>query len=226
MKIVITGASSGIGAAVAAKCIAHNHEVINIDLKNSDKVKTYIGDISDFKKMEEIANKIDKIDVLICNAAYENVTDLSETNPIDFENVVKTNLCGTYNTIFAFLNKIAKDGQILNITSVHGEKPRLKKYAYDASKAGVNMLTKELALALADKNIRVNALALGATRTPMNAAVLNDKKLLKIVEGKIPLGRVAEPEEVADAAYSLLGKEFSYMTGTIVVFDGGRSLKD
>ena len=224
MKIVITGASKGIGEAIAKKYQNLGHKVINIDLVNSKKVDTFVADINDAKALEEIAKKVGKIDILICNAGAQMVSKLEKTKPEDFKKVVDLNLVGTYNTIHAFMNNVKDGGHILNITSVHAEVPRLDKFAYDAAKAGINMLTKEVALALAPRKVHVNALALGATNTPMNKELMENPAALKKASARIPFGRIAEANEVAEAVVSLLTKSFDYMTGSIVTFDGGRSL--
>lgn len=226
MKIVITGASKGIGAAIAKKYLSLGHKVVNIDLVDSKKVETFVADINDAKALEDIATKVGKIDILICNAGAQIVSKLEKTKPEDFKKIVDLNLVGTYNTIHAFMNNVKDGGHILNVTSVHGETPRLDKFAYDAAKAGINMLTKEVALALATRKIHVNALALGATNTPMNKELMENPAALKKAVSKIPFGRIAEPNEVAEAVVALLSKQFDYMTGSIINFDGGRSLNN
>lgn len=224
MKILITGASKGIGLAIAKKYIALGYDVINIDILDSKEVNTYVCDITDSEKLNEIAKKVGKLDILICNAGVQIVKPFEDVTPNEFKKIVDINLCGTFNTINAFMNNIVDGGHILNVTSVHGEVPRLDKFSYDASKAGINMLTKEVALALAPRKIHVNALAIGATNTPMNEDLMNDKEMLEKAIQKIPFGRIAEPEEVAEAVVRLLDKAFDYMTGSIITFDGGRSL--
>lgn len=108
--------------------------------------------------------------------------------------------------------------------SVHYSKPRKNKYHYDASKAGIAMLTQEMALELADEGITVNGISYGACNTPMNSNWINDEALVNSTIKKIPLKWIAEPEEIARFTIVIL-KEFSdYTTGSIFNIDGGRNL--
>jgi NAD(P)-dependent dehydrogenase (short-subunit alcohol dehydrogenase family) len=113
--------------------------------------------------------------------------------------------------------------QILNISSVHGNIPRENKYAYDASKAALNMFSKEAALNLAKQGIKVNILSLGVTKTPMNYDFKDDIVYLDAVK-KIPIGEVADSKKIAKFALYLL-LEVDYATGSTFVLDGGRSLQ-
>lgn len=108
--------------------------------------------------------------------------------------------------------------------SVHYDKPRKNKYHYDASKAGVAMLTKEMALALIEKGITVNGISLGACNTPMNSNWINDKVKAEKKLEKIPLKWIAEPEDIANFTINVLESFSDYTTGSIFTIDGGRSL--
>ena len=115
-----------------------------------------------------------------------------------------------------------KKGNIINIASVDGLTAFLPESAYCVSKAGVIMFTRVLAKELASCNIRVNAIAPGSTRTPMVELLFNDSKALKEKEAEIPIGRMAEPEEIANVALFLASDLSSYIIGTTIVVDGGR----
>lgn len=112
-------------------------------------------------------------------------------------------------------------GVVVNVTSIHAKSPRVNNYPYDISKAGIELLGKELAIELGSKEIRVNNIAPGCIDTPMNSDTdLNSEAIL----GKIPLKRVGQPSEVAKAIYFLASDDSSYIHGVTLAVDGGRNL--
>lgn len=232
IKVLITGGNSGIGRAIAQRYLSEeNYKVYVIDrdpINEMDDFRPddyFQTDITNEKAVALAMEKIGTLDILINNAAIQIAKPLEETEPSDFSKVFNVNVVGTYSIIKQALTIFnSNGGQIINIGSVHGSVPRTYKYAYDASKAALEMLSKELAIALAIKNIRVNLLEIGATNTRMNEADYADKKIVELACNKIPLHHIMEPSEVADAVYSLSTPSFRYMTGSIIVYDGGRSL--
>ncbi|MFH5881280.1 SDR family NAD(P)-dependent oxidoreductase [Liberiplasma polymorphum] len=235
-KAVVTGGANGIGEAIVKKLLSNKFHVIVIDIDDQklmdlkarySELEIYVFDLKNVYKLEELAGKIiqkhNQIDVLINNAAIQDESALEEVTVNQFEQVLAVNLISPFFLVKCFMNHFNSDGRILNITSVHGILPRLNKYSYDASKAALNLMTKELALTLADKNIKVNALAIGATKTPMNNMFKN-KLHYETSVNKIPLNRVTTAREIAKIVYKMLSKDFDYMSGTILTYDGGRSL--
>ena len=113
---------------------------------------------------------------------------------------------------------------IINISSVHEYIPMPYSAPYSASKGGMEMLTKNIALEVAKKGIRINGIAPGAINTPMNKDIMEDPQKKKQEEEKIPMGRIGEPEEIAKVAFFLASTDASYITGTTVYVDGGLTL--
>jgi glucose 1-dehydrogenase len=113
---------------------------------------------------------------------------------------------------------------IINISSVHEQTPQPESVPYSASKGGMEMLTKTVALELADKGIRVNGIAPGAIATDMNKEVLEDKQKKEKKEQRIPVHRIGQPEEIAKVALFLASKDASYISGTTIYVDGGLTL--
>ena len=232
---IITGGSKGIGEAIALDLLGRHIKVISLDketptnehLRHSQDFLHMHCDLNDMDMLNSVIQKImdqtKQIDYLINNAAIQYEGSIESVTLSQWDEVMNVNLKVPFFLIQNLLPLFSNDSRILNISSVHGENPRRDKFSYDASKAGLNMLTKSLALSLSERNIKVNALAIGATRTPMNR-MFEDKNGHQKAIGKIPLGRVSEPEEIARFAVSLLSKDNTYMTGSIVYFDGGRHL--
>lgn len=142
----------------------------------------------------------------------------------EFKSVIDTNINGTFICSNILGKEMKKGSKIINMLSVHYNKPRKNKYHYDASKAGVAMLTKEMALELADKGITVNGIEYGACNTLMNEDWINDIEKVNETIDKIPLKWIAEPEEIAAFVRVILENFSDYATGSIFNIDGGRSL--
>ena len=235
--IVITGASNGIGKSCVKGFITKKAKVygIDIDEKNGKKLEkecknfTYIkGDISnatDISRAKKIIqNKEGKVDILINNAAKQTTSTFFETSILDFKNVINTNLVGTFICSKIIGELICNNGKIINMLSVHSEIIRKNKYAYDASKAGIEMLTKEMALEFVNSNISVLGISYGACNTEMNKDWLYIKEKRKETLEKIPMKWIAEPKEIANFVINVLENFSDYTTGNIFTIDGGRSL--
>lgn len=235
--VVVTGASNGIGRACAEGFLTKNAKVYGIDIDeyNGKKLEkefknfTYIqGDISnaiDISRVKKIIlDKEGKIDVLINNAAKQTSSSFFETNIDDFKDVINTNLIGTFICSKIIGELIDKNGKIINMLSVHSEVIRKNKYAYDASKAGIEMLTKEMALEFVDSDISVLGISYGACNTDMNKEWINIKEKRNETLEKIPMKWIAEPKEISRFVISVLENFSDYTTGNIFTIDGGRSL--
>ncbi len=232
---VITGASRGIGAAIA-EAFAQNGYDLMITCKESKVLlnqlqerlsrdyavscRTFIGDISQEETVKELFASVTDIDVLVNNAGISYVGLLHDMDLTDWNHVISTNLtsvflCSKY-AIPLMLKK--KCGQIINISSVWGNVGASTEVAYSASKGGINAFTRALAKELAPSGIQVNALACGMIDTDMNRHLSQDE-VHTIIE-EIPADRIGQPSDVAAAVLSLCTGS-SYLTGQIISVDGG-----
>lgn len=237
--IVITGGANGIGKECAYKLDKEGAQIViaDIDEKNGKKVvkdlkcdsyfiKTDISKEQDVEKLKNmILKKYGKVDILINNAARQTVNSFFSMTVEEFESVIDVNLNGTF-ICSNILGKIMpRGGKIINMLSVHYNLPRKNKYNYDASKAAIAMLTKEMALDVIEKGITVNAISYGACNTPMNKDWIDKAAEVENVKNKIPMKWIAEPYEIAEFVKVVLEKFCDYTTGSIFNIDGGRSLK-
>jgi len=170
--------------------------------------------------------------VLVNNAGIGGAQKSVHELPSDeWDYVINVNLKGAFLCIREAVKTMSKDGKsrrttysIINISSVHESIPQPQSAPYSASKGGMEMLTKTVALEVADKGIRVNGIAPGAIATDMNKEILQDEQKKKEEEMRIPLHRIGSPEEIAKVALFLASDAASYMTGTTVYVDGGLTL--
>ena len=236
---VITGAAKGIGRACAIQLAKDGANVVIVDTDeengkiteksiNKENVIFMKADVTKEREIREVCSKVlskfDSIDILINNAAKQTEKPFFDMTVTEFRRVIDVNLTGTFICSNIIGNKMKKNGKIINMLSVHYDKPRKYKYHYDASKAGIAMLTKEMALELIERQITVNAISYGACNTDMNKNWLNDSQKVHQTLSKIPLKWIAEPEEIADFTINVLKNFSDYTTGSIFSIDGGRSL--
>ena len=239
-NVLITGASQGIGAGIAeamAVCganvlinyIADEKRVLAFADRLSDQYKVsckaYPADISMPEQVDRMFDYIDKqmggIDVLVNNAGIETINDALEMPLQEWDRIMNVNLRGAFYCAQQAGRRMRdkKRGVILNIASIHDRVARKGLIHYCTSKAGLNMLTKCLALELAEFNIRVIAVSPGAIETDMMASY--SKEEVKELAEEIPLGRIGYPKEVADAVSYLISSRASYITGQILSVNGG-----
>lgn len=235
---LVTGSSRGIGSEIA-KIYASNNFNVAINYLNSKKeaqklsqeletkykintlcIKCDVSNEEEVKNMiEEIIKKFNRLDVVVNNAAIAMDSVLEDKTKETFRKILDTNLIGTF-LVCKYASKYIDKGSIVNISSTNG----INSYYpfsmdYDASKAGVNILTKNLAVEFAP-NIRVNAVAPGWVNTEIKK--LLDEDFIKEENSKITLRRFAEPSEIAKVVYFLSSEDASYINGEIIVVDGGR----
>ena len=224
---LITGGSSGIGKAIALRFIKEGAKVIVFDLNKPDySCEFYQVDISKKEQIEKAVGKIVKLDILINNAGIYFQSSLQKTKIDDLDNILNINLRGVYLMSQETLPLIIKNrGNIINISSAIGIVPEAESPAYCSTKAAVNMLTKCLALDLAKKKVRVNAILPGPIDTPLLRKAFSSEKEIKEYAKTNPFGRIGSPEEVANLALFLASDEASYITGGLYTVDGGEALK-
>lgn len=236
--VLVTGASSGIGSATA-KLFAKNHYNIVLQYHQNEekaqklaeeitstyqvkvlKIKVDITKEEDILRMKEaIKNTSLKLTGIINNAAIAIDTLPEDKTVADFKKVVSTNLIGPFMT-YKYLASLMDKGFIINIGSTNGiDSYYPYSMDYDASKAGLHILTKDMAVDLGP-NIRVNAVAPGWVETPMNESLTKEYKQEEIK--KIIMSRFATPEEIAEVIYFLASDKASYINGAVIVVDGGR----
>ena len=239
---IITGGAKGIGKAISLLFASEGAHVVIADVDYDSAYKLYkeIGDSSlplkvDVSSKSEVENmvktvveKYGRIDILVNNAGIQTEKPFVDLTEEEWRKVLDVNLNGAFFCSQAVAKvMIAKktEGVIINISSIHGYIPRIKKVHYDASKAGLIMLTKETALELAIHNIRVNCIAPGIIDTPMNKELLKDPKTREKMEQRVRLKKIGKPEDVAKLALFLASEDSSYITGAVIPVDGGLALK-
>jgi len=214
-RVVVTGGSSGIGAATVARFRAEGAEVISIALDGEIEC-----DVADATQVERAFEQIGAIDVLVANAGISIRKPFLEITEDGWRRVLDVNLTG----VFLCAQQAARrmdDGVILMTASTNGLSGHPFYADYNASKAGVILLAKTMARELAPK-IRVNAVCPGYVLTPMQRAEYTDEMLADVNAG-IPLGRHAEPEEIAALFAFLASDDARYITGTVLAIDGGET---
>ncbi|MEE8444907.1 MAG: SDR family oxidoreductase, partial [Alphaproteobacteria bacterium] len=166
-----------------------------------------------------------RLDSAVANAGIVNFSDFLELTEADFDAVLRVNLKGVFLTGQAAARQMVKQGTggtIVNMSSINAVVAIPNIIPYISAKGGVNQLTKGMALALADKGIRVNAIGPGSIMTEMLKSVAGDKAAMHKILARTPMGRAGEPAEIGKIAVFLASQDSSYMTGEIVYADGGR----
>ncbi len=237
--MLITGASRGIGRAIARRFAQEGAHVAFTYLSSVEKgealadelkafgttVKGYRSDASDHKAAEELVNQVvadfGKLDVLINNAGITKDGLLMRMSEEQWDTVINVNLKSVFNLTKAAIKPMmkAKVGSIINLTSVVGIRGNAGQANYAASKAGIIGFTKSVALELGSRNIRSNAIAPGFIETEMTGEV--NQKAVEEWKQSIPMKRGGSPEEVADCAVFLASDLSRYITGQVIQVDGG-----
>ncbi|RVT74193.1 SDR family oxidoreductase [Agrobacterium sp. CNPSo 2736] len=233
---LVTGAARGIGKAIAVAFAREGAEVVVCDRDeeaaeltaqeigpSAVAVRADISNDSEVNAMVDFAvARFGKIDILVNNAGVGATTLFLESTREEFERVVRINLTGTFMVSQAVARKMAerKTGSIVNIASLSGQKGGVGRSAYGASKAGVELLNKVMAVELADLGINVNAIAPGPILTEVSRT-MHTLETRDAYHRLVPQRRYGEPEEIANAAVFLASDEARYITGHTLNVDGG-----
>ncbi|WP_022773775.1 elongation factor P 5-aminopentanone reductase [Butyrivibrio sp. AE2015] len=235
-KVLITGASRGIGREIAISFASKKDELFLTCINSIDELKSlgdeltekygvichvFKCDVGSYEEVKELFSQIKDIDIVVNNAGVAWIGLLTDMEKEDWKRLMETNLDGLFNTSkFAVPLMVKKHcGRIINITSVWGSVGASCEVAYSASKGGVNSFTKALAKELAPSNIQVNAISCGVIDTDMNRRHLTSEDLEEL-ENEIPMGRMGQAREVAELVL-MVSEAPSYMTGQIITIDGG-----
>jgi NAD(P)-dependent dehydrogenase (short-subunit alcohol dehydrogenase family) len=219
---VITGAAGGIGSAVVAAFRDAGYRTIGVDCAPAEDVTKL--DVTDAAAVTAFTGNIDALSVLVNAAGVIRIGQ--EYEPSHFARVVEINLTGTMHMSVACRAALAKArGSIVNVASMHAIFGAPLSPAYSASKAGIVQLTKSLAVAWAEDGIRVNAVAPGWIDTPMTVPARSDAARNRAILERTPLGRWGTPEEVAGPVLFLASDAARFVTGVVLVVDGGYSAK-
>jgi glucose 1-dehydrogenase len=244
---LVTGSSQGIGQAIAIRLAQEGASVV-INYRSHPEgaeetlskvraaggkchpvdgftLQADTGIVTDVQRMVAESNQhFGKLDILVNNAGIEKNADFWTVTEADYDAVMNVNLKGVFFATQAFVQHLLatkQPGKVINISSVHEELPFPHFAAYCASKGGLKMLTRNLAIELAPHGITINNVAPGAIETPINTKLLNDPEKLDSLLHNIPLKRLGQPGDVASTVAFLASSESDYITGTTLFVDGG-----
>ena len=238
-NVFVTGSTRGIGLAIArqfasfgANVVLNGRSEISQDLIDSFKdypveVIAISGDVSNFddakRMVDEAISKLGSVDILVNNAGITNDKLMLKMSESDFESVLKVNLTGAFHMTQSVLKPMtrARQGAIINMSSVVGLTGNVGQANYAASKAGLIGLTKSVAREVAARGIRVNAIAPGFIESDMTDAI--PEKMQEAILAEIPMKRIGKAEEVASVAVFLAQQD--YLTGQVIAIDGGMTMQ-
>ena len=237
-NVFVTGSTRGIGLAIAHRFASLGANVVlngrsEISAKLIDSFKDYqvkviviSGDVSQFddakRMVDEAIAKLGSVDILVNNAGITNDKLMLKMTEADFESVLKVNLTGAFNMTQSVLKPMtrARQGAIINLSSVVGLTGNVGQANYAASKAGLIGFTKSVAREVAPRGVRVNAIAPGFIESDMTDVI--PEKMQEAILAGIPMKRIGKAEEVATVASFLAEQE--YLTGQVIAIDGGMAM--
>jgi glucose 1-dehydrogenase len=239
---LVTGGSKGIGQAIAIRLAAEGAKVafnyrshregaqetlekVKASGQEGFTLQADVSSIADVRRLvAETIGQFGKLDILVNNAGIEKSADFWDMTEEDYDAVLNINLKGVFFATQEFvkhLRTIQSSGKVINISSVHEELPFPHFAAYCASKGGLKMLMRDLAIELAPLGININNVAPGAIETSINTNLANDSGKLSALVQNIPLGRLGKPNDVASLVAFLASDEADYITGSTFYVDGG-----
>ncbi|MEH6446415.1 MAG: SDR family oxidoreductase [Oceanospirillaceae bacterium] len=236
---IVTGGSKGIGLAIVKLFIQAQYKVYNLDISASTCGEHYHCDMSDFSQVQSSINRIIKIeqrlDVLVCNAGIHLSADIENTSEANFDQLFAINVKGAYAAIQVALApmKSQNKGSVVIVGSDQSVIAKNNSFAYNLSKHALASICKTTALDYAKYNIRVNAICPGTIETPLYHNAIDkyckssgaDKNEVHAQEAALqPLGRLGQPEEVAEYVLFLASDKASFTTGSLQMMDGGYSI--
>ena len=244
---IVTGASSEIGISIVKRFVDEGAKVVmlgrNLDslekarssINNKDLAVSMQCDIIDeaqtLQTIEQILNKYGAIDILVNSAgAINEPVHFHEMPDSEIKKLIDVNMNGVFKMTKAVLPSMHKNksGCIINIGSISSERaiPRVHLAVYSATKAALSMFTKAIAVEYARSNVRCNCVNPGIINSGMIKPYLDDPQARKILEDRLPLNRIGEPEDVANAVLYLSSDEANWITGTILNVDGGKTASE
>jgi glucose 1-dehydrogenase len=239
---IVTGGNTGIGQAIVLELakqganividyVAHPEATEALEREVAGLGDQCIGVDADVSKIADLQKLVDAavtkfghLDVMVNNAGIETRTSVLDTTEDQYDAVMNINLKSAFfGTQLAAQQMIkqGKGGRIVNVTSVHEDWPMPGNTAYCLSKGGMRMLTRTAGVELAPHNILIVGVGPGAVATPINTSTMDNPALLKKLDSAIPLGRMAQPQEIASVVAFLAGDGASYLTATTIIADGG-----
>jgi glucose 1-dehydrogenase len=239
---IVTGGNSGIGLAIVLELARLGANIVIDYISHPEATEALekqvvalgdqaIGVDADVSKVADLemlvaaaVKQFGRVDIMVNNAGVETRTSVLDTTEAQYEKVMEINLKSAFfGTQIAAKQMIKQGGggRIVNITSVHEDWPMPGNTAYCLAKGGMRMLTRTAGVELAPHNICVVGVGPGAVATPINLSTMNDPELMKKLDAAIPLGRMAQPEEIASVVGFFAGEGASYVTATTVFADGG-----
>ena len=239
---IVTGGNSGIGKGIVLALAEQGANVVIDYVADPDATEELekqvaalgdraIGVEADVSKIEDLQRLVDtavkqfgRVDIMVNNAGVETRTSVLDTTEAQYEKVMDINLKSAFfGTQIAAKQMIAQGdgGRIINVTSVHEDWPMPGNTPYCLSKGGMRMLTRTAGIELGPHNILVVGVGPGAVDTPINASTEADPAKMKTLDAAIPLGRLADPQEIAEVVAFLGGDGASYVTATTIFADGG-----
>jgi glucose 1-dehydrogenase len=239
---VVTGGNSGIGMAIALGLaeagasividyVVHPEATEALEREIVSLGDQAIGVEADVSRVEELQKLIDaavtkfgRLDIMVNNAGVETRTSVLDTTEAQYERVLSINLKSAFFGAQIAARQMIKQGaggRIINITSVHEDWPMPGNTAYCLAKGGMRMLTRTAGIELAPHGVLVVGVGPGAVATPINLSTMKDPALMAKLDAAIPIGRMAQPEEIANVVVFIAGDGGSYLTATTIFADGG-----